>query len=280
MKFSSQIKMYRKLRYRKGHGVHSPFTYNLITKVIEEKTPYYVFEDIENLRKELLNGENLIKTLTVQETQTKDYGALLFRLVNFFKCRTILQIGSSTGLMSLYLALPLRKSCECYALEEKAGLLEPVRTFAKNYSLTNLHWMEGVYSDNLNRLKSEIASFDFIFINSMGNSEKTREALILTETFIYPCTMMVIDNIRRNKSMKKLWQEIKNRSDVRLTIDLLSLGLVFFNTKLHKQNYKNYFDDGKKQNLHEKRRRRFNFFSWRKKGIKSQSSHRRIRNNR
>jgi len=194
----------------------------LITKVIEEKTPYYVFEDIENFRKELLNCENPINILTAQETQTKNYGALLFRLVNFFKCRNILQIGSSTGLMSLYLALPLRNSCVCHALEEKTGLLEPVRSFAKNHLLTNLHLSEGVYADMLSCLKPENTSFDFIFINAMGDSEKTRNALSLTETFVYSGTIMVIDGIKRNKSMKKLWEEIKNRSDVRLTIDFLA----------------------------------------------------------
>jgi len=241
--------------------------------VIEEKTPYYVFEDIEQFRKELLSVESSLRTLTAQETQSKNYGALLFRLVNFFKCCTVLQIGSSTGLMSLYLALPLRNSCDCYALEERTGLLESVQTFAENYSLKNLHWMEGAYAESLLRLKPKMTSFDFIFVNTMGDSEKTRETLRLTETFIFQNTVMVIDNIQRDKTMKKLWQEIKNREDVGLTIDLLSLGLVFFNTQLHKQNYKNYFDDGKKQNLYEKRRRRFHFLSRGKKSIQRQSPH-------
>ena len=31
----------RKIRHRKGYGVHSPFAYGLITKVIEEKSGYY-----------------------------------------------------------------------------------------------------------------------------------------------------------------------------------------------------------------------------------------------
>jgi len=265
--------LYRKLRYRKGYGVHSPFTYNLITKVIEEKTPYYVFEDIENFRKELLNSESSLKIPTVQETQPKNYGALLFRLINFFKCRTVLQIGSSTGVMSLYLALPLRNCCDCYVLEERTGLLDAVRTFAESHSLNKMHWMEGAYPEDLRRLKPKVASFDFIFINAMGDAEKTREALRLTETFVCPNTIMIIDNIQRDKTMKKLWQEIKNREDVRLTVDLMSLGLVFFNTQLHKQHYKNYFDDGKKQNLYRKRRRRFHFLSRRKKGVQSQSAH-------
>ena len=271
MKFPSQIKLYRKLRYRKGYGVHSPYIYNLITKVIEEKTLYYVFEDIENFRKELLSKEGPIATLTAQETQPKNYGALLFRLVNFLKCRTILQIGSSVGVMSLYLAFPLRRGCNCYFLEERTGLLNPALTFAENHSLINFHPLEGAYAGSLQRLKTEINSFDFIFINMQGASEKTREMLHLTESFISSDTVMVIDKIRKNKAMRKLWKEIKIRQDVRLTIDLLSLGLIFFNTQLHKQHYKNYFDDGKKQNLHKERRRRFNFFGRRKKGVQNRS---------
>jgi predicted O-methyltransferase YrrM len=273
MKFPAQIKLYRKLRYRKGFGVHSPFIYNLITKVIEEKTPYYVFDDIENFRKELLSRENPLKTLTTRETQHKNFGALLFRLVNFFKCRNVLQIGSSTGVMSLYLALPLRNSCECYALEERLGLSESVRIFTEKYSLKNLHLAEGAYAENLQRLKPENASFDFIFINTKGDSEKTSEALRLVDTFICENTVMVIDNIRRDKAMKKIWQEIKNRPDTGLTIDLYSSGLVFFNTQLHKQHYKNYFNDGKKQNLHEKRRRGLHFLSRRKKSLQSRFAH-------
>ena len=52
--------LYRSIRYRKGFGVHSPFVFNLITKVIEEKCSYYSFYDIELLRKQLLFREGEI----------------------------------------------------------------------------------------------------------------------------------------------------------------------------------------------------------------------------
>ena len=48
------ILLYRGIRYRKGFGVHSPFVFNLITKVIEERCQYYSFYDIELIRKQLL----------------------------------------------------------------------------------------------------------------------------------------------------------------------------------------------------------------------------------
>ena len=53
------ILLYRGIRYRKGFGVHSPFVFNLITKVIEERCQYYSFYDIELIRKQLLLRDHL-----------------------------------------------------------------------------------------------------------------------------------------------------------------------------------------------------------------------------
>jgi precorrin-6B methylase 2 len=270
LKFTTHIKLYRKLRYRKGYGVHSPFTYGLITKVIEEKTPYYVFDDIENFRKILLFPENKTRILTAKETQHKNYGALLFRLVNFFKSQTVLQIGSSTGIMSLYLALPLRNSCMCYALEERKGLLKCIMDFTDENHLQNLHFMEGDYNECLSQLKTTVDAFDLIFINQTGNPDKTMAGIELVKPFIHKNSILIIDGIARNKDMKDLWKKIKNHPETRLTIDLLALGIVFFDEKLHKKHYKNYFDYGKKQNLYEKRRRRIHFIGRRKKSFKNQ----------
>ncbi len=111
-------RLYRKIRYRKGHGVHSPFAYNFIVNIIEENLPYYIFKDIEKRRTELLKNETIVDFLnlkgiskkktvaeiTSKETQPGKYGALLFRLVNFLQCKSILQVGASTGIMTLYIA--------------------------------------------------------------------------------------------------------------------------------------------------------------------------------
>jgi predicted O-methyltransferase YrrM len=228
-------------------------------KVIEEKTPYYVFDDIENLREKLLSESNGISGLTAKETQHKNYGALLFRLVNFFKCRNVLQIGSATGIMSLYLALPLRNSCECYALEKRKGLLRMVMEFVDKNHLQNLHFLEGDYPNRLSQLKEKTDFFDLIFINQNGNPARTLEAIRLAIPFIRKNSILIIDGIAQNKSMKILWEHVKNHPYPTLTIDLFALGIVFFDDKLPKGHYKNYFDYGKKQHLYKKRRRRFHF---------------------
>ena len=52
---------------RKGHGIHSPFVYDLIEKVINKKIKSPEFSVIENLRKKLINSK---KKIIVQ-----DFGA-------------------------------------------------------------------------------------------------------------------------------------------------------------------------------------------------------------
>ncbi|HOH24274.1 MAG TPA: hypothetical protein PKY68_04215, partial [Bacteroidales bacterium] len=44
------IHYYLHARHRRGHGVHSPFAYRLITAIIEEDYPYYCFNELEDKR--------------------------------------------------------------------------------------------------------------------------------------------------------------------------------------------------------------------------------------
>ena len=113
------VLLYRGIRYRRGYGVHSPFVFNLITKVIEERCSYYSFYDIELIRKQLLFRDNIITypdrqqkgilhrrtigEIVEREAIKPKHGALLFRLANYFKSQNILQLGPSMGLSTLYL---------------------------------------------------------------------------------------------------------------------------------------------------------------------------------
>ena len=51
----------------KGHGMHSPFVFEFITKILNDKTIYPAYEKVEALR------NNLLKDSTVLEVE--DFGA-------------------------------------------------------------------------------------------------------------------------------------------------------------------------------------------------------------
>lgn len=79
----------RKLKHRKGFGVHSPFAFAIITEVIEEKLPYYAYSSMQRRFDKKAN----IPFKVV---------CLLFRLSNRFHCRQIAIIGEEQ-----YATMPL-----------------------------------------------------------------------------------------------------------------------------------------------------------------------------
>ena len=284
-------KLYRKIRYRKGYGVHSPFAFNFITNVIEEKLPYYIFEDIEKQRAELLTCKDIIEfvspkgnfkkktiaEITSQETQSDKYGALLFRLVNFLQCRSVLQIGASTGIMSLYLASS-RKDMSCVVLEDRTELVPIVRKLCSSLHINNVSVETGEYLNSLEKILKEYDYFDLVFINTIRNPELTKHILerqIKTK-------LLIVDNIRKDKKSKALWQMVEDNPYAKITIDLYYLGIALFEEKFYKKHYKAHFDNGKgqfqKQSLHKIGRQRLNFFNWRKKNSQKRRSIRSIRN--
>ena len=254
------IKLYRKIRFRKGYGVHSPFVYNLITKVIEEKSRYYAFEEIEKFRQQLLHDDQL-GAITSRETQSAAYGALLFRMVHYFKCRNIIEIGSSTGVMGLYLAMASRSRCNCWLLDERRDLAQGLRQFTLAHNLNKLQYIEGDYKESLMSLCAELPEVDLLFINHPPETCSIDELVQRCRTLIARQSILILNNIARNKEMRKVWQSLKRDSQSRVMLDLHALGIVFFNDRLPKRYYKAYFNYGKKQNFHQHRRQRLHFLS-------------------
>jgi len=243
-------RLYRRLRYRKGYGVHSPFVYNLITKIIEEKSSFYAFGEIENFRHSLLKKKDSISEITSRETQSPAYGALLFRLAHYFKCRSILEIGASSGVMALYLAMA-SKQCNCRLWEPRAGLLQALQDYALTHHLQKVSCEEKDFRTLSNEKN---APFDLIFINQIADVEDEKTIWQTIRPFIDKHTVLIINDINRNPVMQKTWKLLKNEEYARTMIDIDFLGLVFFNDKLPKKQYKAYLKNGKKQNLYKNRR--------------------------
>lgn len=185
--------LYRGIRYRKGFGVHSPFVFNLITKVIEEKCSYYSFYDIELLRKQLLFREGEItypdrqnkgkrKTRSISEIVKREsirpkHGALLFRLTNYFKSKNILQIGTTMGLSTLYLT-SYATGLRCIALENVPEFATIARQAFAKEGRNPIDLRIGNYKDLLPQALNDINSLDFVFSTLYMNNITTSGCLM------------------------------------------------------------------------------------------------------
>lgn len=247
------ILLYRLLKYRKGHGVHSPFAYNLMTKVIDERCLYYSFNEIELVRKQLLQDTTLVtyrdrkgrqRTHTIakaarDEAITPKQGALLFRLCNYFKVKHILQIGSSVGLSTLYLT-SYSSQVNCITLEDSSGLAEIARVVYNRMSKA-IDLRVGKVEETLSDALQAMEQPDLVYFNINSQPYDVLRLFKQCAGCADTHTIFVVHGIKSDKYMHQCWKSMCVDPKVRVSMDLYHMGLLFFNEKLHPQHYKVYF---------------------------------------
>ncbi len=247
---------YRKLRHGHGHGVHSPFVFALITKVIEEKSGYYSYREIERLRRQFL-GRTEPVTIPSRRKKTGIYtlplgrlfsreaisvrkGTLLFRLANFCKPSRILQIGGSIDLSPVYLTA-YASAVRCVVMENRPAYVPLAREMCGEGNVAGcLSVHEGDYGTELPQVLAVLGSPDLVFFNTIHEQSDPvclfRECIRLANEQ----TVFVFNEIQTNTTMRACWNEVCASPAVTVAIDLYSLGIAFVNSKLHKRTYKAY----------------------------------------
>jgi predicted O-methyltransferase YrrM len=105
------------------HSAQAPFLYEFITKVLNNNSDDTICKGIEQLRKELSKSEKTIiitdfgagshvnnsKTRKVKDVaknsaKNSKFGKLLYRIIQFYSPKNILELGTSLGISTLYLA--------------------------------------------------------------------------------------------------------------------------------------------------------------------------------
>ena len=253
--FLKYLKYKLTAKHRKGYSVHSPFLFDLIRNVLYAGNNYYAFDEIEDLRNELLNSEEIInvsdfgagsKVVRSNARKIKDivrhsavnekFGNLLFKLVLYFKSKTILELGTSLGLGTLYLATANSKS-QVYTIE---GCEETVKKASENFKelkVENIKQIIGNFDEKLPEVLSSINELDFVYFDGNHQKEPTLNYFLQCLSKKNNNSVFYFDDIHWSKGMEEAWEEIKANKDVTLTVDLFFSGIVFFKKELSKEDF-------------------------------------------
>ena len=237
------------------HGVHSPFVYRLIDKVIYDFQPKKVYAGIEALRKQLLNDKRSIQVTDlgagskVNNDQTKKISdiarnalkprrlaQLLYRLAADLKPLNIIELGTCLGITTVYLQNASPKA-KVYSLEgspETAAVA--LETFQKA-GLTNIAEITGNFDDTLPGVIKELDQLDFVFVDGNHQRDATIKYFEWCLAKVHEDTMLIFDDIYWSEGMKEAWQEIKAHPRVTVTVDLFWIGLVFFKSGRTKEDF-------------------------------------------
>ena len=230
----------------KGHGMHSPFVFEFITNVLNDKTIYPEYKIVESLRSQLLNDNTVlevedpgagsiidkknkrsISSIAKNAAKPKKFGQLLFRMIKYYQPQNILELGTSLGITTSYLSLA-KPDANLVTMEGSKEIANVAVTNFKTLAFENVELIEGNFDNALSSLITHYSSVDFVFIDGNHRQEPTERYFkeLLAKT--HNDSILVFDDIHWSGEMEAAWENIKKDTAVTCSIDLFFIGIVFF----------------------------------------------------
>lgn len=237
------------------HGVHSPFVYNLVTTVIYSKRSFPFYKEIDKARKELLRDrkeititdlgagsqvnnsrKRKISDIAKHSSRPAKYGRLLARLVAHFQPSTILELGTSLGISTLYLA-SAKRDAQVITIEGCPQTASIAQQQFDKMKLHNIELMQGSFDDVLSKALQKIGKIDFVFFDGNHRKEPTLKYFEEALAFAHNDSVFIFDDIHWSEEMEEAWEAIKAHPKVTVTIDLFMMGIVFFRREQREEHF-------------------------------------------
>ena len=230
----------------KGHGVHSPFVFDFITMVLNDKRRFYAFDAIEKIRTQLHSNHTLIEIQDfgagsrVAKNNTRrvsdvakgslkpaKYSQLLFRMIDYYGPKQIMELGTSLGITTAYLA-SANPAAKVTTFEGSNAIAKIAGHNHQLLGLTNIDLIEGNFDKELPRWLAQNKKVDFAFIDGNHALKPTMAYFEALLDVVEDHSILVFDDIHWSKEMEEAWAQISAHPSVTLSIDLFFIGVVFF----------------------------------------------------
>ncbi len=223
-------------RYKrsKGFGVHSPFAFNFILRVLRERNPYYAYDTIHSRR------YRVKKLVTAGHSRIISYknAKLLFRVTCYFSPDTILQIGTSYGISTTAMLgvsqnsrLVIYSADNCHK-DIYSDITEPYRT--RIFSYDRLEAAAAYYS-NANSGKPY-----FVLINDASENNADAIMSIIHEAFAGNGTV-IVRNMSKSCVTRQLWRDARSAMEYGMSFSNGDMGIIVSRCKLPLQHFLLWF---------------------------------------
>ena len=227
------------------YKIHSPFVFRLVTEVFEKTVNYQDYQRIEKLRDDLKQDTRIIEVndlgagskrfkthkrkisdIVRKSVKKEKYGHLLYMLVRNFKANSILELGTSLGITTSYLA-SAHPNTRGYTIEGCKNIADVATENFQKLNLTNIELTIGNFDDELIKICQNVGKFDLVFIDGNHREIPTINYFNTVLPFCHNDTILIFDDIHWSEEMQEAWEFVKNHEQVKMTIDLFEMGLVF-----------------------------------------------------
>ena len=249
MKFRtiSRIKYLKKARHRRGHGIHSPFLFYLITEVIENKERLPQFKSFKLLKKKTLDlidfsldssAKKIYDQFDIRYTKPKKlykkielpekYRQIVFHLIREFKPSSIIHYGPTLGVNPAILA-SVNLDIRVYQVNNDPFCELVSKRLLNDSAIANIQFTP---ENSVPEINSE-----FILLNCFNNSDLSQS---LIQNFINQPSddgVLIIRGIHESNEMESIWQNTIANQNIRVSLDLFEIGILLFRKGLQKENF-------------------------------------------
>lgn len=236
--------------------MHSPFVFDFILNVLNNKSNYQPQLEIEQLRNQLLKDKRIVEIeemgagsridsskqravsqLARSALKSKRLAQVLFRLARHYQPKTIVELGTSLGITTCYLS-KANPASSIITIEGNDATATIAKENFQKLGCANIQLLQGNFDNLLPNIMSQLPFIDLAYIDGNHRYEPTINYFRQFLSKTHNDTILVFDDIHWSAGMEKAWEEIKTHPSVQYTIDIFFLGFVFFRQEFKvKQNF-------------------------------------------
>jgi hypothetical protein len=237
----------KRARHRRGHGIHSPFLFRLITTVVESRQGLPEYKILKSLKVKVVN---LLSEFTDQSLLTVyhqfnlppsnprklyrkvelpyRYGNMVFRLIRDFNPKSVINYGPTFGANLAFMAMA-NSDRSVYQVINNPVFELVSKKLLKNIGITNIQFFDEKSVPSIHH--------EFIVINYPGQPDLSW--MLVQKELMMPGDndVLIIRGIHESKEMEAIWQEMIASESVRVSLDLFEIGIALFRMGLQKENF-------------------------------------------
>lgn len=234
--------------------MHSPFVFDFIIHVLNDKTDYADYRKVEAARDQLLqdpqrlNVEDMgagsvknnfrqraVKDIAKHAAKPPKFGQLLYRMVRYYQPENILELGTSLGVTTRYLSLG-RPASKLITIEGSGEIAQVAESGLQRDGLKNVELRRGNFDKELPAVLEDFKP-DFVFIDGNHRKQPTIEYFKQLAANASNDTILIFDDIHWSEGMEEAWDFIKTHPQTRCTIDLFFIGIVLFRREFREKQH-------------------------------------------
>lgn len=240
------------------YDVHSPFISKLIVAMKEplSREDNTKIQGVEIVRKKLLKDQRKISlqpmgagsrlkennTISVSQLAARSLSTprqclTYFRLLKWLQPSTILELGTSLGISTMYHHLAAPRA-HLISIEGRMPVHRIAREIiAGHKKVKNIDLLQGLFDEHLENALTLLGKVDYVFIDGDHRGSSLIKYLQQILPHTHDRSIIVVHDIYWSDDMLDAWNEIITWPQIKASLDIYEMGVLIFNSSvLHQQN--------------------------------------------